>query len=72
MVDDDGPVSSIEQLRLASDGRCVTDRIGLRGQDLVTAIDLVEVEIAWADLDLDIEQSSTAGVATAAVVMPGG
>ncbi|MGW0329438.1 hypothetical protein [Nocardia sp. NPDC003183] len=65
-------MSSIEQLRLTSDGRYVTERIGLRGQDLVTAIDLVKVEIAWADLDLDIEQSSTAGVATEAVVMPGG
>ncbi|MFD4444660.1 Uma2 family endonuclease [Nocardia sp. NPDC058519] len=58
MVNDDGLVSSIEQLRLTSDGRYVTERIGLRGQDpviAVTAIDPVKVEIPWAELDLDIE-----------------
>ncbi|MEV0296767.1 Uma2 family endonuclease [Nocardia sp. NPDC050710] len=58
LVDDDGPVSSIEQLRLTSDGSYVTERIGLRGQDpvvAVSAIDPVKVEITWAELDLDIE-----------------
>ncbi|MFD4429612.1 hypothetical protein, partial [Nocardia sp. NPDC058497] len=58
MVDDDGLVSSIEQLRLTSDGAYVTERIGLRGQDpvvAITAIDPVKVEISWAELDVDIE-----------------
>jgi Uma2 family endonuclease len=58
MVNDDGPVSSIEQLRLTSGGAYVTERIGLRGQDsavAVSAFDPIKVEITWEQLDLDIE-----------------
>ncbi|MGQ4599214.1 Uma2 family endonuclease [Nocardia sp. R6R-6] len=58
MVNDDGPVSSIEQLRLTTEGVYVTERVALRGHDpgvAISVIDPLKFEITWEELDLDIE-----------------
>lgn len=58
MVNDDGPVSSIEMLRLAADGTYVRENVALRARGDVTAVDVVEplaVTISWQQLDLGLD-----------------
>jgi Uma2 family endonuclease len=58
MTNDDGPVRSIETLRLTADGTYVTERVAVRahGEPLaVKAPDPLEVSIGWDQLDLGLD-----------------
>ncbi|QLY32984.1 Uma2 family endonuclease [Nocardia huaxiensis] len=58
MANDDGPVVSIERLRLTSGGAYVTEDTALRSKDPVAAVSVIDplkAEITWAELDLDVE-----------------
>jgi Uma2 family endonuclease len=58
MVRDDGPVASIEMLRLTADGTYVRENMSLRARGDATAVavaDPIDVEISWNRLDLGLD-----------------
>lgn len=56
MAGDDGPVVSIERLRLLSDGTYTTDGVSLRSQNpALDAADPVEARLTWEDLGNGID-----------------
>ncbi|MDX6739296.1 Uma2 family endonuclease [Actinocorallia sp. A-T 12471] len=56
MARDDGPVASIERLRLMSDDTYTPDGISLRSHTpALTTTDPVEVHLTWEDLDEGVE-----------------
>lgn len=58
MANDDGPVRSIETLRLTADGTYVTERVAARAQGdplAVKAADPLDVSIGWDQLDLGLD-----------------
>lgn len=58
MTNDDGPVRSIETLRLTADGSYVTERVAVRARGEAVAVrasDPLEVSIGWDQLDLGLD-----------------
>jgi len=58
MTNDDGPVRSIEVLRLTADGTYVTEHVGVRAHGdrlAVKAADPLEVSISWDQLDVGLD-----------------
>jgi len=53
LADDDGPVLSIERLRLTAGRRYATEGVAYRGQDLlaIDIIDPLELAVSWDQLD---------------------
>lgn len=53
LVQDDGPASSVERLRLISDGTYAIEQVTFRKKDIlaVDALDPFEVTISWEQLD---------------------
>ncbi|MEV2218517.1 Uma2 family endonuclease [Nocardia vinacea] len=58
MVQDDGPVTSIEMLRLMADGTYVRENMSLRARGDAVAVDVadpLDVTISWNQLDLGLD-----------------
>ncbi|MFE3057956.1 Uma2 family endonuclease [Nocardia sp. NPDC059239] len=58
MVQDDGPVTSIEMLRLAADGTYIRETTALRARGDAMAVDVLDpldVTISWNQLDLGLD-----------------
>jgi len=58
MVQDDGPVTSIEMLRLTADGTYVRENMSLRARGDAVAVDVadpLDVTISWNQLDLGLD-----------------
>jgi Uma2 family endonuclease len=58
MAQDNGPVTSIEMLRLTTDGTYVTEKVSLRAHGDVVALgatDPLNVAITWEQLDLGLD-----------------
>ncbi|MFE9320948.1 hypothetical protein ACIHDR_13975 [Nocardia sp. NPDC052278] len=58
MVQDDGPVTSIEMLRLTTDGTYVRENMSLRARGDAVAVDVadpLDVTISWNQLDLGLD-----------------
>ncbi|WP_435592077.1 Uma2 family endonuclease [Nocardia sp. bgisy118] len=58
MVQDDGPASSIEMLRLTADGTYVRENMSLRARGDLVAVDVadpLDVTISWNQLDLGLD-----------------
>ena len=53
LAQDDGPASSVERLRLISDGTYATEQVSFRKRDIlaVDALDPFEASITWEQLD---------------------
>ncbi|MEU2251861.1 Uma2 family endonuclease [Nocardia xishanensis] len=58
MVQDDGPATSIEMLRLTADGTYVRENMSLRARGDMVAVDVadpLDITISWNQLDLGLD-----------------